>query len=188
MVSNSFSVRLEEKHGVQREGKHAKHMRHSAKARPTSRFCCLRGWHHGQSCKIHSHNTSTNAEPLLIHYVAPKKKQSPVRVMQEQLRGLWCPASRGHPVCRLMIEPTYRQADVVFDMDVLNESQQEKVSFKGSVCMKHGLRRRSLQGSMPVHEPNTNNPSQQGARKNQIKIIERDATNLDYTDKGGGAH
>ena len=73
VVSNSFPAPLEDKHGERREAKHAKHRRHCAKAKDTSRFCCLMGQYHGHSWKIRSHNTSTNAEPLLIYYVADKK-------------------------------------------------------------------------------------------------------------------
>ena len=73
VVSNSISVPLEDKHGEQRGAKHAKHVRHSTKAEPTSRFCCLKGKHHGQSYNIHSHNRSSNGELLVIHYVATQK-------------------------------------------------------------------------------------------------------------------
>ena len=45
MVSNSFSVPADDKHGEQREAKDAKHNRHGAKCEPTSRCCFLKGQH-----------------------------------------------------------------------------------------------------------------------------------------------
>ena len=53
VVSNSFFMQLEDKHGEQRKAKQAKHRRHSAKVEPTGRFCCLKGQHHGRSYNIH---------------------------------------------------------------------------------------------------------------------------------------
>ena len=56
------------------------------------------------------------------------------------------------------------------------ESQQGNMSFKGDVGLKQGLRKRSLQGSVPMHEPSTSNPYPHGACTHAIRIIEGDAT------------
>ena len=68
----------------------------------------------------------------------------------------------------------------MLDMDVMIDSHQENVSFKGDVGTKRGLRKRSLQGSVPVHKPNTNNQSPRGACTHPIRFIEGDAKNLDF--------
>ena len=65
-------------------------------------------------------------------------------------------------------------------MEVVIDSHQENLSFKGAVGMKLGRRKRSLQGSVPVHEPNTNNPSCTHPKT----IIEGDANTVDYKGKG----
>ena len=65
---------------------------------------------------------------------------------------------------------------------------QENVFFKGAAGTKHGLRERFLQVSVPLHEPNTHNPSPQGACTHPKRIIEGDVKNLDCKGKGGGEH
>ena len=66
----------------------------------------------------------------------------------------------------------------MLDKHVMIESQQENVSSQGDVGTKQGLRKISLQGSVPLHEPNTSNPSPQGAYTRPIRILEGDATGV----------
>ena len=66
----------------------------------------------------------------------------------------------------------------MLDAEVVIDSPHENVSFEGGFGTKQGLRKRSLQGSVPVHKPNTSNLSPQGACTHPIRIIERDATGV----------
>ena len=75
------------------------------------------------------------------------------------------------------IEATYRRADVVLDVEVVIQSHQENVCFEGAIGTKR-LRKTSLQGSVPVHKPNTSNPSLEGVCTHLITIFEGDATRV----------
>ena len=63
-------------------------------------------------------------------------------------------------------------------MEALIESHQDNVCFEGVVGTKHGLRKKSPQAFVPVHKPNTSNPSTQGACTHPIRIAEGDGTSV----------
>ena len=66
----------------------------------------------------------------------------------------------------------------MLDLEVIIESHQENVFFERAVVTKQSLTKRSQEGSVPVHKPNTGNPSPQGAYTHSIIIIEGDATDV----------